>query len=284
SYLPAERVVLPLPPSIAGLTKLPQNGNWLISVGFGPSLYQLVDSDFLRYGARRFVDLDTSVGGLAHVPRGPWEGHLLFADWSDGEVRRLVTDAATGLPLDAETGLPTSGTANPIVEPFLGGLGRGPWGLEFDPRTSDLLVTTWTHGEDDRLLIIDGTPFGRAAPIVEDVALSTLGTAPVTFELVGNDADTPVLRYILLDEPEFGRFDGSAPELTYVPEVEVLFREEEVVRYVATDGTYTSAPGTITIDVFPSVECGGCAQGMPGAPVWLVAVGLLVRRRSVTDR
>ncbi len=285
-YQPAERVVLPIPPTVNGLARSPQRDEWLVSVGFAPTLYLLPESDFLRYAARRFVDLETPAGGLAFVPRGPWEGDLFFTDWNAGVIRRLRVDPDTGFAIDAERGVAVNGTPNPVVELFAEGLGRGPWGLEFDsPRTNDLLVSTWTHGPDDRILLFSGIALGRASPVVEDLEYRVQFGRSLDVELLGTDADTPFLRYEILDELRLGRLEGDAPNLVYVPEVDVQFLEREEFRYVATDGTYTSDPAMVTIEVVPQVGCSGCSgAGAGSVPWWFLGLAALARRRRTPPR
>jgi len=278
SFSPSERVVLNLDATVSGLTRSPQRDEWLVGTQPDGRLWLLPESDFLRYSTRAFATLDRPAGGLDFVPDGPWEGDLLYADWLSGEIRRIVVDDDTGYPFDALTGLPRPGTRDPIVETFARGFGRGPSGLEFDTRTDDLFVSTWSHDGDDRIVQIHGEALQLDGPIVEDIELSTVSGEPVELRLLGFDADTPTLRYEILGELRLGELRGDPPDLVYEPTVNVLFSEKEIFGYVATDGTYTSEPGTITIDVFPRPEC-GCAQTGPSS-LWLLAVaGIAARRR-----
>ena len=279
SFSPSNRVVLRLDSPVVGLTRSPHHDQWMVGSWPDPSLWLLPESDFLRFSSRFFARLDRPAGGLTFVPAGPWTGHLLIADWHSGEIRRLVIDPESGDPIDADLGLPVRGTHNPVIEPFASGIGRGPWGLEFDARTDDLLVSTWTHEADDLILLIHGEGLHFEAPVVEDITLTTVVGEPVSVDLVGSDPDTPTLRYEILGDLLYGELRGTAPHVVYVPTLDVSFSEEEVFTYVATDGTYTSAPGTVTIDVYPRPNRTCAASPRMGA-WWLVAIGgLMVRRR-----
>ena len=100
-----------------------------------------------------------SCGAIQYVPYGPFEGDLMHADWSTGEVQILDIDPDTGLAIDADTGLPTLGTTNPVDSAWASDMGVGPWGLEFDPLTGDLFISTWAGNPSDTIIHVTGDGF-----------------------------------------------------------------------------------------------------------------------------
>jgi len=79
---------------------------------------------------------------MQYIPSGSLAGNLLYAAWDVGQVRYLVIDQATGLPIDADSSQPQLGTTNPVDMPFATDMGEGPLGMDFDPITHDLFITT----------------------------------------------------------------------------------------------------------------------------------------------
>ncbi|MEN0068258.1 MAG: Ig-like domain-containing protein [Myxococcota bacterium] len=272
-YAPSDRIVLRVDDAVSGLAQSPVLEDWVVSTLQDPKLHLLLESRVLRFRASTFAELPTPAGGLAFVPVGEWAGHLLYTDWSAGAIHRLAIDPDTGHPIDASTERPLLGTSKPFIAPFATGLGRGPWGIEFDPVSHDLLVSTWTHGADDRILLIDGSRFGRSGPVVQDVEVSTSANRAVDIFLDATDADSTFLRYEVDAQPEFGRLEGEPPNLVYVPLTDVPWVARETFSYTVSDGTYTSRRATIAIAVIPGPAC-GCAT--PLSSPWNWGLGLLV--------
>ncbi|MDP7114049.1 MAG: putative metal-binding motif-containing protein, partial [Myxococcota bacterium] len=100
-----------------------------------------------------------STGAMQYVPFGPMAGDLVHADWGIGEVRILDIDPDSGLAIDADTGVPTLGTTNPVDSEFAADMDTGPWGLEFDPLTGDLFIATWNGDPEDTIIHITGDGF-----------------------------------------------------------------------------------------------------------------------------
>ena len=85
----------------------------------------------------------------------------MYVEWtqgSQGTLRVLTIDPATGLPIDQSTDLPQLGTTNPVESRFASGF-TGPWGLEFDPLTNNLFVSTFSQA-----LVIQIGGLGTMAP------------------------------------------------------------------------------------------------------------------------
>ncbi len=109
-------------------------------------------------------------GSLQYIPAGPFEGSMMYVNWDYGEVKILLINRETGLPVDDGTGLPTLGTVKPRVLLFASGFGKGPWGLEFDPITNDFFVSTWS-GDPHNTIIQIGD---KGVPPAEDPRITSV--------------------------------------------------------------------------------------------------------------
>jgi hypothetical protein len=132
------------------------------------------DGFFTPGTATRFLSLpggDTpgTVNGLCYVPAGPFTGSLMYTSFDAGEVRYLDIDPATGLPIDSVSGLPELGTDSPIDHLFASDLGVGPVGLDFDPLTNDLFISTF-----------QGTPLNTITQVGGFGAATTTTTTTTT--------------------------------------------------------------------------------------------------------
>lgn len=159
-----------LPSSIAGLTFSPhltdtntgfallQCSTWQGAGLFNLSLTPKGGGLFQPTSADQFVTLPRQgTGAIQYFPSGPLRGHILYVNWDYGEVMVLFMDPKTGMAFDAVTGLPTHGTANPIVTRIAHDLGVGPWGLEFDPLTLDFFIATWAGDPGNSIIQIAQT-------------------------------------------------------------------------------------------------------------------------------
>jgi hypothetical protein len=166
-----------------------------VSVGFGREVLDvpLVPAGgglFAPGRAARFAALPASGNaGLAYVPGGTFAGDLLIAHFAGGALEVLVVDPATGLPIDALTGLPAAGTDTPDVRPLATGLGEGPIGLAFDPLAPDrLYVSTFGGTPPDSVMEIAGfaatfatsTSTTTTSTSTASTSTSTLATATST--------------------------------------------------------------------------------------------------------
>lgn len=161
-----------VPSSVAGMTFSPHRtdpgtgfGMMQVSSWQGANLYEVPLTSagagiFTPGAVTLFVTLpQQGTGAIQYVPSGPLAGNLMYVNYNFGEVRLLTIDAATGLPVDKTSGLPTLGTTNPTDSRFASGLGVGPWGLEFDPRTNDFFVATFRGDPANSIVQIGGAGF-----------------------------------------------------------------------------------------------------------------------------
>ncbi|MEX2541095.1 MAG: Ig-like domain-containing protein [Trueperaceae bacterium] len=90
----------------------------------------------------------------------------------------------------------------------------------------------------------------NSAPVAEDDSLSTGQDMPVDITLRASDVDGDVLEYRVTVAPSDGALSGTAPELTYTSESG--FSGNDLLRFVANDGTEDSNEATVEITVEPS--------------------------------
>jgi hypothetical protein len=181
-----------VPAAISGLTFSPVRidpgtgfGRLQISTTFGSELLEVPlvaagGGAFQPHAASVFVTLPLgSVAGLQYVPAGTFAGDLLYANFDEGQLRVLAIDAASGLPIDAQSGEPALGTASPVERGFATDLGVGPLGLEFDARTGDdLFVTTFGGNPADTLIQIGGFAGTFATTTTSTTSSTSLTTEP----------------------------------------------------------------------------------------------------------
>lgn len=80
-------------------------------------------------------------GGIVFLTEGPRAGDLVVADWDGGAVHVIDIDPATGLPV--------GGPDNPSAQVFISDLAEsGPWGLNIDPVSNNLIITEWISDDD----------------------------------------------------------------------------------------------------------------------------------------
>lgn len=179
-----------VPSSVAGMTFSPHRtdpgtgfGRMQVSSWQGANLYEVPLTPagggiFTPGGVTLFVTLpQQGTGAIQYVPSGPFAGNLMYVNYNFGEVRLLTIDAASGLPVDKGTGQPTLGTTNPTDSRFASGLGVGPWGLEFDPRTNDFFVATFRGDPANSIVQIGGSGF---PPPTKTTATSTTTSSTTT--------------------------------------------------------------------------------------------------------
>jgi hypothetical protein len=68
-------------------------------------------------------------------------------------------------------------------------------------------------------------------------------------ELQATDVDGDNLMYLLIDQPQYGRLSGAAPNLEYHPPI--TFSGTDQFSYVVSDGILESNEATVLIQVLP---------------------------------
>ncbi len=104
-------------------------------------------------------------GDLHFIPSGSFANDLMFANhigttFNDGTIDIIYIDPSTGFPvLETDPNSVPPNKLRPVIIPFASGFGRaGPWGLEFDPITNDLFVSTWEGNTPNKIIQISGFP------------------------------------------------------------------------------------------------------------------------------
>jgi hypothetical protein len=86
-------------------------------------------------------------------------------------------------------------------------------------------------------------------PTTQNQSVLTPEDTTVGITLAGGDVDGDELSFEITTQPTRGSLSGTAPSLTYTPEPNVF--GTDAFTYVVEDGHGGSAPGTISIGVFP---------------------------------
>ena len=249
-----------VPSSVAGLTFSPHlidpgtgHGRLQVSSWPGNGIYDIpltpLGGEIYEPGpAELFVGLgQQGTGAIQYVPQGLYAGHLMYVNWNFGEVRLLLIDPATGLPIDDTTGLPTRGTTTPRDLRFAYDLGEGPWGLAFDPATLDFFVTTWEGEPLDSIIQFSGPGFANQPPEAHDQAVATERDLAVPITLTATDPDLDPLAFTVVAGPDHGTLTGTPPQLVYQPNPGFVGMDQ--LTFTASDGQHTSNTATVTITV-----------------------------------
>ncbi len=86
-------------------------------------------------------------------------------------------------------------------------------------------------------------------PVAQPQRLTTPEDVPLPLQLQGSDVDGQALSFTVLSAPAHGRLEGTAPNLTYVPDAD--FNGEDAFEFSVFDGIDESEPARIEILVTP---------------------------------
>jgi len=86
-------------------------------------------------------------------------------------------------------------------------------------------------------------------PTAEPLSVTTKEETPISITLKGSDRDNDPLTYSIITEPAHGRWTGTVPNLSYIPEQD--FNGRDSLTYKVSDGKVDSAAATVTITVTP---------------------------------
>jgi hypothetical protein len=87
------------------------------------------------------------------------------------------------------------------------------------------------------------------APVAGDQTVSTSENMPLAISLTASDVDNDALTYNVVGGPAHGVLTGSAPNLTYTPELN--YNGPDSFTFIASDGQVDSNTATITITILP---------------------------------
>ena len=86
-------------------------------------------------------------------------------------------------------------------------------------------------------------------PVANAQAVTTAEDTPVLITLTGVDHLGTPLTYTVVDSPDHGDLSGTAPALTYTPDLN--FHGTDSFTFTVSDGTLTSLAATVSITVTP---------------------------------
>ncbi|MEX1113819.1 MAG: heparinase II/III family protein [Akkermansiaceae bacterium] len=87
-------------------------------------------------------------------------------------------------------------------------------------------------------------------PVAAPQVAETVYGIPLPITLAGDDVETEVLSYSIVNGPSNGTLTGTAPAITYVPTPG--YHGSDSFTFLVNDGTADSLPATVTITVQPS--------------------------------
>ncbi len=124
-------------------------GNWSSGEIYAATLADNGDGTFTPTETGLFSQSEAGANGdMLYVCGGPFEQDLMITNWSGGTVSVIDLDLATGLPLPS--------AAAPTITLFASGLGVGPWSLEVDPITGNLLIINWNGTPSNGIVQVSG--------------------------------------------------------------------------------------------------------------------------------
>ena len=121
-----------------------------------------------------------------------------------------------------------------------------------------------TMRRDYRVLIDDTYPAQvvlevssgqNQTPVADDQTLQIIKNQPFDVTLTGSDADNDSLEFIVVNGPFYGTISGTAPNITYTPDVDFL--GEDSIHFVASDGLDESEQATIFLNVLTMLPVNG---------------------------
>lgn len=249
-----------VPSSVAGLAFSPhlvdpatgfgqlQVSSWLGNGVYNVPLTPAGGGVYTPGMATLFVSLpQQGTGAIQYIPQGLYTGNMMYVNWDFGEVRMVVIDRATGLPIDDTTGQPTLGTTNPRDIRFAYEIGVGPWGLEFDPQTLDFFVSTWNGNPANSIIQFSGPGFANQPPIAFAQSATTTRGTPIVLTLNASDPDLDPLSFQIVQLPANGTLTGTTGVVTYQPNAG--FTGGDSFTFRASDGQLFSNTATVTIFV-----------------------------------
>ncbi len=92
----------------------------------------------------------------------------------------------------------------------------------------------------------------NVAPTADDQSVTTQEDTAVSITLTASDVDGNPLTYSVQTGPSNGVLSGTAPNLTYTPDLD--YDGADSFTFVANDGTVDSTPATVSITVNPTNE------------------------------
>jgi len=96
-----------------------------------------------------------------------------------------------------------------------------------------------------------GQAVAAATPTASAQSVATGQDTPTAVTLTGSDPNNQALTYAVVTAPTHGTLSGSGPNLTYTPSAG--YTGPDSFTFTVSNGTYTSAPATVSLTVNPIV-------------------------------
>ena len=153
-----------------------------------------------------------------------------------------------------------------LSQPQHGTLTGTPPGLAYTPAADYTGADTFTFKVNDGQLdsnpatitinVSAGQP-ANTAPIANNQNVSVAQETPKTITLTASDANANPLVYTVLSQPQRGTLSGTAPNLTYTPQID--FVGADTFTFKVNDGQADSNTATVTISVAARAPQGSVA-------------------------
>lgn len=127
--------------------------------------------------------------------------------------------------------------------------------LTYTPNPNFNGQDSFTFTANDGTLVSNSATVAIAVSAVNDVPAALAANSvtsedqAVAIQLTGTDADGDVLSYAVTTAPTHGTLSGTAPNLTYTPNVD--FNGQDKLEFTVSDASSTSAPAIASITIQP---------------------------------
>ncbi|MDY6834862.1 MAG: SBBP repeat-containing protein [Chloroflexota bacterium] len=125
--------------------------------------------------------------------------------------------------------------------------------------------------DSDKTITAEFVP-PNSPPAAFNQTVTTLRESPVNITITGSDVDGDTLTFKIVNEPAHGKLEGTAPDLTYIPDLNYVGPDS--FAYKVHDGTEYSNVATIGVTVetrSAAMEDGDDEDG-EGMSLWILAV------------
>jgi Tfp pilus tip-associated adhesin PilY1 len=146
----------------------------------------------------------------------------------------LITD--NSVPANGSVSLDADGGFTYMPNAGFAGVDTFSYTILADLATDQAVVTITVNG-------VNG------APSADDQAVSVDEDGMVAIKLTGSDPDGDSLTFQIDGDPAKGTLTGTLPEVTYTPAAG--YEGSDSFTFTVSDGAFTSAPATVSIDVTP---------------------------------
>ncbi len=196
---------------------------------------------------------------------------------TDEDVAIAIILAGKDLEGDALTYIVGAGPTHGTLSGTAPNLRYTPAANYFGPDSFSFHVNDGTLSSGATTIVINITEVNDV-PLAEVQSLTTLEDLPVSFTLVGTDADGDALTFSVATPPANGTLSGNAPAMVYLPRAD--YSGTDLFTFRVNDGTADSPLVTVAINVTPVNDLPIAQEDSytvdAGAVLEITAPGLLV--------